>query len=632
MEETLRAKISRLPKKPGCYLWIGKRSLSETDEILYVGKAKNLKSRATSYLSSDSTKTKYLINCANDIDTIVTTNETEALLLESTLVKKHNPPFNVRLKDDKMYPYICLTMGETFPRLLIARRKSNHKHLYFGPFSDVGAARTTLRLLHKIFPIRKRPLKLPLKKPGKPCLNFHLKRCWAPCTGTVDSEDYQNMASQIKDFMEGNDQTVIETLTSIMKSASAELKFEKAALYRNIIEDIQKTQQSQQIAMLQGNDNFDLLALHTTSFQSLYQEVNLVDSSIEGENGLAGQFLLLKIRRGRLIAKSTYPADGMIEEFEETTNLIEAFFRDYYLDLQDIPPEIYLGPEFKETSAWQKAFSMKAKVPVSIKQVESNDQTSENEVVSLHKMARLNAEHSLRERLLSEKYRNQKIGLRHLQKFLGLKQLPEIIECYDISNFQGSFPVAAGVMLKNGLPHKPGYRRYKITGFADQDDPGMMEQVINRRLEKLQTTKQRLPDLILIDGGITQLRAAKAAKAETGLNVPLFSLAKKEEVVLNENEQSIHIDQNSPGMLILRLARDEAHRFSVSYHRLLRDKATLDGKLKAIPGVGNKTRTRIIRAFVNHPENSDTSFRDVLISQLKIKPAVAEEVLLLLPQ
>ena len=624
MNDELKEKISRLPQKPGCYIWKGKRASSTSEEVLYIGKAKNLKSRVTSYLSTDTPKTRYLMVCAQDVDAIVTSNETEALLLESNLVKKNNPPFNVRLKDDKRYPYICLTMGEPYPRLIVARRKLSPKHLYFGPFSDVGAARSTLKTIHKIFPIRKRPLRLPLKKPAKPCLNYHLNRCWAPCNGEVDSEEYRLMAIQIKDFLEGKDDSVKDHMTLQMKAAAEKMDYEKAAHYRNILQDIEKTQTAQRIELSSKNVNFDLLTLYSQEMKEFYQELNL--TADEEASDLAGQFLLLRVRHGKLIAKASYPADGSASEIAGETALVDMFFRDYYLEIKDIPERIYFDKNLKTQKLWEDILSKKAGKRISLLALDSLTNSHNEEVLSLCKMAQQNAILTLKERLLGERFRNQRIGLRHLQKFLNLSQLPKTIECYDISNIQGKFPVASGVMLRDGIPYKNGYRKYNIRGFDGADDPGMINHVIDRRLKKIATGQVKAPDLIVIDGGITQLRAAKNAKNQHAVNIPIISLAKKEEIVLNEREQTIRMDKNSPGMLILRLARDEAHRFAVSFHRKKRDTKVLEGKLTSIPGIGPVLNQRIMQVYLELDPGKSTDLAENLSKSASIPYKLAEKV------
>ena len=357
--------------------------------------------------------------------------------------------------------------------------------------------------------------------------------------------------------------------------------------------------------------------------KEFYQELNL--TADEEASDLAGQFLLLRVRHGKLIAKASYPADSSASEIAGETALVDMFFRDYYLEIKDIPERIYFDKNLKTQKLWEDILSKKAGKRISLMALNSLTNSINEEVLSLCKMAQQNAILTLKERLLGERFRNQRIGLRHLQKFLNLPQLPKTIECYDISNIQGKFPVASGVMLKDGIPYKNGYRKYHIRGFDGADDPGMINHVIDRRLKKIASGQIKAPDLIVIDGGITQLRAAKNAKNQYAVNIPIISLAKKEELVLNEREQTIKMDKNSPGMLILRLARDEAHRFAVSFHRKKRDTKVLEGKL-TIPGIGPVLNQRIMQVYLELDLGKNTDLAENLSKSASIPYKLAEKV------
>lgn len=597
--EKIREKVSLIPSRPGCYIWKGsprEESSSDHDRVLYVGKASNLRSRVRQYLNTDEYKTVFLMRRVRDIDWVVTSNENEALLLENTLIKKHNPPYNIRLKDDKKYPYLSLTMSEPFPRLVLTRRKNNAKNLYFGPFSDAGAARRTMNLIHSIFPVRKRPLKLPLKTPVRPCLNYHIGRCWAPCTGKIDKEEYRTMIHEVKAFLEGRSDEVISDLKARMQQYAADLEYEKAARIRNILNDIETTSAEQNVEIAASDDNFDIAGLHYVRISDLADDLQVPESELnlfdDKGNPLLGQVILLRIRNGRLVSKMPFSFSSPVYSDESAVeNFYSGFFRDYYLRLLDIPPVIYLSHPFHDAAVWSQALSEKKQITLNIVEPEDSSEKPDG----LIKMALTNARHSLRERVLSEKMRNQKIGLRQIQKFLDLPGLPQTIECYDISNIQGSEAVGAGVMLKDGLPHKNGYRRYRIKTIEGADDPAMMNEVLNRRMKAFQEKKNCPPDLIIIDGGITQLKAALRARDAAGFNIPMAGLAKKEEELYTENGEIRNFDSDSPGMMILRLARDEAHRFGVAYHRNLRMKRNLSSILDPIKGIGEKKRNELMR-------------------------------------
>lgn len=589
--EKIFQSVPTIPAQPGCYLWKGNVAGQET--VLYVGKSISLRSRVRQYFKSTDYKTQFLMQRVSALDWVVTQNELEALLLENTLIKKHKPPYNIRLKDDKAYPYLCLSMGEPFPRLFLTRKKTSREHIYFGPFTDVRAARSTMALLHKVFPIRKRPLRLPLKNPAKPCLNFHMSRCWAPCAGNVEEAEYREMVSEIKNFLEGNGNQVQERLEHIMEAYSLKREYEKAARIRNVLSDIEATQKEQNVQFFTGESDFDVIGVYSINRDALLQELALpfdaLTFSEQSENLSFGQVALLKVRNGKLISKQSYAlSEGLPpDDNERSAELFETFFRDYYFYFRDIPAQITLSHKFSRVQLWEKSLSDTAGKTVSL--IEPKKAHTRKNLIEI---ALNNARLSLSERILTEKIRNQKLGLRQIQTFLKLQAAPHIIECYDISNISGKEAVGSGVMLKDGLPFKSGYRKYKIKNFIEPNDPGMMNEVISRRMARISSGNIKKPDLIVIDGGKTQLRAAIAARKEHAVTVPMIGLAKKREEVHLENGSILSMDKNSPGMMLLRLARDEAHRFGVSYHRNLRIKRNLASILDRVKGVGHKRKIK----------------------------------------
>ncbi|MDH4199789.1 MAG: excinuclease ABC subunit UvrC [Spirochaetia bacterium] len=573
-------RVASIPALPGCYLW--KRIHPETQkaEVLYVGKAINLRNRIRSYFQMADYKTRYLMAKVSDLEYIVTSNELEALLLENNLIKQHSPPYNLRLKDDKRYPYLCLTTGEAFPRLIITRRKTNPKHTYFGPYSDAGAARNIMALILKIFPIRKRKQALPAKTPRRPCLNYHIGLCLAPCAEKVSQQDYGIIIEKIKNFLEAKNDQVIPDLENEMNKYAQKMDYEKAAVYRDIISDVKAIYSRQNVHEDIDDNNYDVVGLSGMN-QSEVDEVLGLDGqntdTSTTENHYYAQIVLLRIRNGNLINKGSYAlaetpgADGeQSQNSEFHSEFIETFLREYYLKLTEIPPIIFINTPLNTHTEWEKFLGEKFYRDVTIVSEKSDPRLTDKK--SLIEMAENNARLSLRERILSEKIRNSRFGLKQIQNFLGLPKLPEMIECYDISNIQGTSAVGCGVALKNGIPYKAGYRKYKIATKNTPDDPAMIYEVLSRRMRAFSEKTAEIPDLIVIDGGITQLNAALRARSETKVNVQIVSLAKKEETIVTENNRSIHMDKNSPGMLILRLARDEAHRFSVAYHRNVRSK------------------------------------------------------------
>lgn len=669
--ENLKISLKNIPREYGCYLWYGYKNLPENEPanknndkhttdrqpktekeiVLYVGKASKLRDRVRQYLNSTDHKTRFLMARVTRVEYIVTGSETEALLLESNLIKEHNPPYNVRLKDDKRYPYLCLTLGEPYPRLIMTRRRTNRAHHYSGPFTDVKAARNTMALVHRIFPVRKRNLKLPQKRPLKPCLNYHIKRCWAPCTGKVDKDEYRNMVIEIKDFLEGNSEKVQNSLRQKMQTYSENMQFEKAARIRDLLADIEAVQNTQQVHGEDEGSDFDVIGVYRIKREKLEQELK-IDSIhldyIEGhDEDILAQLVLLQVRNGNLISKRTWSFTETIEieDQPDSTRFFEGFFREYYLQVQDIPAKIFLSEPFKSAPHWQKLLSQKtghkgktvtiiADADVTTAKENENlpekytDMATGISNTALMQMALNNARLTMREQLLTEKLRNQRLGLKQIQQFLNLPRLPQTIECYDISNFQGMQAVGSGVMLKDGLPHKSGYRKYRIKTVEGANDPAMMYEVLSRRMQRFVSGQIKPPDLIIIDGGTTQLNAALEARNEAGVQVTIVGLAKKREEIYTESGDILQMDKNSPGMLLIRLARDEAHRFGVAYHRNLRMKKNLNSFLDEFKGIGKVKREKIMNLLRKTDLGSLTAAK--LAEQIQeagqIKKALGEEI------
>ncbi len=581
----LDTKLKIIPNRPGCYLWVGYSNLSvknaenpknkkKTPQILYIGKAHSLKKRITQYLHSEHYKTHFMMSCVTDIDWIVTNNENEALLLESNLIKKYNPPFNVRLKDNKKYPFLCLTMGEKFPRLILTRRQTNPKNHYFGPFANVKSARNIMRLIHKIFPIRKRPLKLPLKNPVRPCLNFHIKRCWAPCTGQVASKDYRIMIEQVDRLLNGNIDELKQSMKNQMQHYAQKTEYEKAKYYRDMLNDLDTTLLSEQtVHHTDESKNCDIIALvYQTAQQLRHQQPYISLLTTKDEPYYFAQIVLLSLRDGKLVNKQSFALSEMkiipVEENSIHTTFMESFLREYYLSFVDIPSYIYLTKGILQPEHWSEILSNRHKKTIQLMSLEYEPSIKE-QYASLFNMAKENAQLSLQEQFIIESMRASQQALKELQSLLQLSELPINIEAYDISNLQGTYAVASGVAFKDGLPHKALYRKYRIKYVKGIDDPRMIHEVITRRLAKKDIIP--LPNLIIIDGGITQLQAALKARNEAGVNINIVSLAKKREEVYLTPHKKLSTDINQPAMLIMRAARDEAHRFALSYHRKLRD-------------------------------------------------------------
>ncbi|HNE20018.1 MAG TPA: excinuclease ABC subunit UvrC [Turneriella sp.] len=600
-ELTLSERISHAPDSCGVYQWFehaGDRT------PLYVGKARNLRSRLRQYLNSDDLKTTFLMRRASHIEWIATDNETEALLLENNLIKKHRPVYNVRLKDDKQYPYICISMSEPFPRIYLTRRRLPG-NLYFGPFSKAQVAREKIQLTLDMFPLRRRPLKLPLAKPAKPCLNYHLKKCLAPCAEKISQHDYAAIVQQAIDFISGSDDEIRQQVEKKMHRLAAEMKFEEAARLRDILAYFNERNITPQVEMRDALPDFDIVGIYSAPLEQLKADLSLRDEDLSARKSAPGadlrmaQICLLKFRDGRLIAKENFSVTetDMNSATLSDAEFAETFFRDYYLGMIDLPPYIVV-PDGLDLASWSEALKTGLRV-LGLAEFSQAVKDANKEVnpAALMQMANNNARLVMRERLLSENLRNQRVGLKQLQKFIGLKNPPQVIECYDISNIQGTDPVASGVMLRDGMPYKSGYRKYRIKTIEGANDPAMMHEALSRRLARVKSGEVQPADLIVIDGGSTQLNAALQARSEAGLSIPMIGLAKKQEEIYTEDGRILRFDKESPGMQIIRRARDEAHRFAVSYHRNLRMKRNLRSVFDGVEGIGEKKRAAILLAL-----------------------------------
>ncbi|MCB1143380.1 MAG: excinuclease ABC subunit UvrC [Leptospiraceae bacterium] len=567
---SIQLKLKTLGDLPGVYLW-----KNSENQVIYVGKAIKLRQRIRSYLNPKGLdmKTLSLHFEISDLDWMITNNEVEALILEANLIKKFNPKYNIRLKDDKKYPFLCISTDEMYPRIFLTRNVRSDGKKYFGPFTDVRATRELLALIQKIFPIRKTPLSLPVKKPVRPCLNFHIKRCLAPCQGNVPVEEYSEIINQIIDFLSGNKSGLIKQLRQKMVSYSENLSFEKAAVYRDTIESLGQYNSKQAIVNTNLADE-DVLALYC-------KEKN-------------AQIVVFEIREGKLNGKKSFALDGISEDESKEKEIYSSFIKLYYFSNFFIPGKIKIPvSKDKEIDKLESTLSLIAQKKISI------HSPLRGSSFPVFKMAKLTAEKDLMERVLATKYRSMEAAMEDLQKKLNLPNLPKHIECYDISHFQGSQPVASGVMFLNGEPHKPGYRHYVMRGYDSINDPGMIHEVISRRLQRLMNENKPYPDLIVIDGGQTQLSRAVEAALSLDLGQLLFiGLAKKrEEVYFPGETEPYQFPLNDPGIRLIRRLRNEAHRFAITFHRKRRNKNTYQSILDGIPNLGVKRKKDILEKF-----------------------------------
>lgn len=585
----IKEKIKNLGDSPGCYLW-----KDSSNTVIYVGKALKLNDRVKSYLNPNiqDIKTSSLQKEIFDLDWIVVNTEEEALILESNLIKKYYPRYNVRLKDDKKYPFICVSTDESFPMIYLTRRVRGDSKRYFGPFTDVKSTRTLLNLIHRIFPIRKTPLNLPLPKPQKPCLNFHMKRCLGPCQGNVSVEEYSHIINPIIQFLEGKRDSLVSELYKRMQEYSDKLMFERAAIYRDMIENINSFQKKQTIVNPGGGDE-DYIALARRDNE--------------------GQIVIFEVREGKLEGKKSFALSGL--DFSNEQDAILSFMNLYYLNATFIPSYIVVPLKLKKDSnILVQAILEKTNTKMKIINPPGGNRKS------LLKLASKNAEVNLTERILATKLKDETIALKQLKEYLNLREIPRVIECYDISHIQGHEPVGSGVMFVDGKPYKSGYRHYVIRGYEGINDPGMMHEVIARRFQKLLNENLDLPDLVVIDGGYTQLsRASEALLALELRDIQIIGLAKKrEEIYFPGEKEPYSFDMNSPFMRLLRRIRDEAHRFGITHHRLRRNKSSARTLISGLDNIGKGRASALLKFFSGRKKshrcnkrriNSDPGYR-----------------------
>lgn len=572
--DAVREKLARLPDRPGVYLYKDARGA-----VIYVGKATSLRSRVRSYWHASRARegrVLLMLRHVADLETIVCDNEAEALVLESNLIKKHRPKYNVRLRDDKQYPWLRLDLNEKWPRLTMVRQRRDDGARYFGPYADSGALKETVAVLRRVFPYRTCSDRR-LAQGGRPCLYYHIRRCPAPCVGYVTEEDYMRQMRQLVDFLEGRDASLLRTLEDEMEAAAEALEFERAADLRDRIRALREVSESQKVVLRRVADR-DAVAL-----------------ARRGDLIAAQVFF---VREGRVEGRETFLLHAGVDESPEA--VMAAFLEQYYTEGAAVPGEVLVDvePEGRETLeaylSRQRGRRVVIRRPV------------RGEARRLMDLVRENAE----ERLAEELWRRERArddaqaALEELQEALGLPEPPLRIECYDISNTQGSHIVAAMTVFEDGRPRPSEYRRFKIqTVHGLPNDFASMQEVLYRRFRRAKedTTGKwsRLPDLIIIDGGKGQLSAAMEVLHALGFeDIPTFGLAKEEELLFQPGRsEPIALPRQSPALHLLQHIRDEAHRFGLEYHRRLRSGGALRSRLDEIPGIGPKRRKALMKAF-----------------------------------
>ncbi len=565
--------LLHLTTRPGIY-----QMLNQSDEIIYVGKAKNLKKRVSSYFQKQDQppKTKVMVAQISDIQVMITASENEALILENQLIKKYRPRYNVIFRDDKTYPYIFLS-DEKYPRLSIHRGRKNKKGDYFGPFTGSTAARYSISLMQKLFAIRQCENSV-FNYRSRPCLQYQIKRCSGACVDKISIEDYQKDVELVRLFYRGKNESVMKELTTRMDIASNNLKFEKAAHYRDQIVSLRRVLEKQAVNNLNSSRNSDVDILATKS-----QEKTAVVFLLHVRNGLV---------QGSKQFFPKMPADTTDIE------ILQSFISHYYpLNQNEIPNEIVTNVELDNAPSLAELMSN-----LTSKKVKISHQVKTNKAAWLL-MANNNIEQLLQSKLQAKSHMQKRMQV--LMDELALDKLPLRMECFDISHFQGEETVASCVVFEQGQAKKSDYRRFNIKNVAKGDDYAAIEQAVRRRFERLVKEQAKLPDLLIIDGGKGQLNQAQKVLEELDLpQVTLISVAKgsdrkvgMEQIFFPSEAIARRLEDDSSGLHLIQAIRDEAHRFAITGHRGKRDKKRKTSTLEGIAGVGAKRRKALIQHF-----------------------------------
>ena len=559
------SKVPHLPESPGVYLW-----KDAEGTVLYVGKAKRLRSRVRSYFGSDhcgSVKTQALVRLIAELDTIVVPTEAHALILEANLIKEYRPRFNIALRDDKSYPYVKVTLQEPFPRVLVTRLLVNDGARYFGPYTDVGAMRRALNVVKRIFTVRSCHYALMDDVPDRPCLDYHIGKCKAPCVGYQSEQDYRAMIDEVVLFLEGRTAEVMSRVRSRMQEASEALNFERAAEMRDAMLRLERLEEPTVVVQVEGGDR------------------DVIGYARDGDDACVA---ILRIRGGKLLARDQRLLENI--EGEEDSAILSAYLARAYVSSPERSGEVLVPMDFEDREVLEESLgSTKVVVP---------QRGPRRELVQL---AEQNARHLLEEFKLAtfESEERASSPVYELQRELGLQKMPRSFVCFDISTAQGTDTVGSCVWFENGRPKRAEYRKFKVKSVVGTDDFASMREVVGRYFARRLEEKKVLPDLVVVDGGKGQLNAAHDALSALSLgDIPLISLAKKEEeVFILGRSDSVRISRRSPALRTLQQARDEAHRFAITYNRARRSMRTLTSELLRLPGIGPSRRRTLLKEF-----------------------------------
>ena len=595
-------RLAAVPLEPGVYL-----HRDAEGKVLYVGKSASLRDRLRSYFGSKKNldpKSVELVSRIDDFEYIVTASEQEALLLENSLIKEHKPKYNIRLKDDKTYPYIKVDLAEDFPRIYVTRRTANDGARYFGPFASAGSVRKTLDLLKRLFPYRS-CTKTITGNDSRPCLEYHIKRCVAPCTGYASRNDYSEVIAQVVMFLEGNTKEIVSDLKTTMLEESDNLEFERAGALRDRLKAIEKVYEGQNVVGL-GRE-----------------ELDVIGAAYGGEEAWVEIFF---IRQGKLIGRDHFTMSGTREE--EGQEILARFIEQFYSSASHVPRKILVPESITDKEVVAGWLETKRKGPVEINVPQRGAKRRLIEMVTTNAAQGLE---QLKLKWISDSTRME-TAMSEVQEELNLPRSPKRIECYDVSHIQGTNTVASMSVFQDGKPLSSNYRRFKIKSHDGNDDFASMREVLSRRFKRLKNARDggeenasfaAAPDLVLIDGGKGQLSSAVEVMLHLGLqDIQLASIAKREEeIFLPDAAEPVIMPKNSQGLFLLQRARDEAHRFAVTFHRNLRGKSSVKSALDLVPGIGPKRRKMLIRSF-----GSVKGIREASEDQLAAAPGMTAKV------
>ena len=564
-QRAIAARLPHLPDTAGVYLW---RDVDGA--VLYVGKAKRLRTRVRNYLTGDveaSVKTYALMRVVADLETIVVPSEAHALILEANLIKEYRPRFNIQLRDDKSYPYIKVTVQEPFPRVYVTRRLVEDGARYFGPYTDVGAMRRALNVVKRIFTVRSCNYDMPAQMPERPCLDFFIKRCKAPCALHQSMEEYRAMIDEVLFFLEGRADEVVRRVRERMQLAAESLDFERAAELRDALRHLERMEEPTVVVRHDGGDS------------------DVIGYARDGDDACVA---VMRIRSGKLLARNHHFLENI--EGEPDPAVLAAYLARTYLAFEERAPELLVPFDFDDRELLEQSIGgTRVRVP---------QRGTKRELVDL---AVQNARHLLEEFKLAADEADERAAdpVYELQRQLGLQKVPRAMVCFDISTAQGTDTVGSCVWFENGRARRSEYRKFRVRTVEGSDDFASIREVVLRYFRRRADEGEPMPDLVVIDGGRGQLAAAASAMEELGLGaIPLVSLAKREEdIFVHGRLEPVKLPRRSPALRLMQQARDEAHRFAVTYNRKRRTMRTVTSELMRVPGIGPAKRRALLQRF-----------------------------------